>query len=107
MDFLERNKILAIRYSYLLYLSNWFVIFCAPRTLSNSLETVLTIIGLHSYPLEPIKLIVKRNNHYPFVGYAICAALSCLIRPTSALIWIPLGLWHLYKSNTPFIVLFK
>ncbi|KAI6232889.1 Mannosyltransferase [Aphelenchoides fujianensis] len=89
------------RSAFLLYLSNWFVWFCAPRTLSNSLETVLTIVGLHFYPLEMSRVHVLEKKHpgFPFVGYSVCAALACLIRPTSALIWVPLAAVHLYRSK--------
>lgn len=76
---------LAIRYAFLLYLSNWFVVYCAPRTLSNSLETVLTLVGLNFYPIEEVRLVLKSKNTRPFNRYVICAALACLIRPTSVL----------------------
>ena len=29
---------------------SWFVFYCAPRTLTNTMETVLVIIGLYHYP---------------------------------------------------------
>ncbi|KAI6194878.1 Mannosyltransferase [Aphelenchoides besseyi] len=98
--FEKRDQTVA-RAAYLLYLSNWFVWFCAPRTLSNSLETVLTIIGLHFYPLDSTRSNVfeRKNTGYPFVGYSICAALACLIRPTAALIWGPLAAVHLWRAK--------
>ncbi|KAI6183508.1 Mannosyltransferase [Aphelenchoides bicaudatus] len=104
--FVDSRDNQTVRFSLFLYMSNWFVIFCAPRTLSNSLELVLTLTGLHFYPIEPVRLIIKKNSGSPFAGYAICAALACLIRPTSALIWGPLALWHLWRSKNWTSVLF-
>ncbi|KAG0462276.1 hypothetical protein HPP92_020752 [Vanilla planifolia] len=70
-------------------LLNWFMFFCITRTLSNSIETVLTIMGLYYWNL--------------FLGFStnalsssrkkalFLAALACAIRPTSAVIWLYVG----------------
>ncbi|VDK73500.1 unnamed protein product, partial [Anisakis simplex] len=62
------------------YLTCWFLLYCAPRTLSNSVETALTLIAC-----------------WPYMSIA---TLAILIRPTAVLIWIPLGLWHLVRSKS-------
>ncbi|GJX62428.1 GPI mannosyltransferase 3 [Tanacetum coccineum] len=52
-------------------LSNWFMFYCSTRTLSNSLETVHTVITV----------------------------IACAIRPTSAIIWLYVGLMELFVSR--------
>ena len=86
------------RSAFILYLSNWFVWYCAPRALANSLETILTLIGLDWYPLERTRVLPRRGG-VAFGGYATCAALACIVRPTAALIWVPLALVHLVRAQ--------
>ncbi|XP_075652577.1 mannosyltransferase APTG1 isoform X1 [Castanea sativa] len=78
-------------------LANWFMIFCFPRTLSNNLETVLTLIGLYHWPC-----IRDSSTKIPLVsrkwGLAI-AALAFSIRPTSAIIWVYVGLLELFVTR--------
>ncbi|KAH8481943.1 hypothetical protein H0E87_029412 [Populus deltoides] len=74
-------------------LANWFMFFCFNRTLSNSLETVLTLVGLYYWPCmraspSKVPLVLRKW------GLAI-AALACAIRPTSAITWVYVGLLEL------------
>lgn len=86
-------------------LANWFMFFCFNRTLSNSLETVLTLVGLYYWPCmraSPSKapLVLRKW------GLAI-AALACAIRPTSAITWVYVGLLELAvtRDRLKFLVL--
>ncbi|KAJ6296069.1 hypothetical protein OIU78_023997 [Salix suchowensis] len=86
-------------------LANWFMFFCFNRTLSNSLETVLTLVGLYYWPCmraSPSKapLVLRKW------GLAI-AALACAIRPTSAVTWVYIGLLELAvtRDRLKFLVL--
>ncbi|XP_020527633.1 GPI mannosyltransferase 3 isoform X1 [Amborella trichopoda] len=78
-------------------LSNWFMFFCITRTLSNSVETVLTIMGLFYWP--------SFNSHSQQDAMAsrklalIIAAVACAIRPTSGILWLYLGLVHLFETH--------
>ncbi|KAG8861969.1 glycosylphosphatidylinositol anchor biosynthesis [Tulasnella sp. 330] len=64
------------------------------RTLSNSLETSLTIAALFYWPF-PSDQADSRN-----LPLALgLAALSCLIRPTGAIIWVFLGLGILFSTS--------
>lgn len=81
----------------IVHLFNWFTIYCAPRTLSNSLETVLTLVALEWFPATRDQ--ARYGAPFPFEPYIFLATLSIVIRPTSVAIWIPLGLWHLYNSE--------
>ncbi|KAF4383844.1 hypothetical protein G4B88_016277 [Cannabis sativa] len=78
-------------------LTNWFMFFCITRTLSNTLETVLTLVSLYYWPcLRP------SSDKLPLMsrkwGLAM-AALACGIRPTSAIIWLYVGLLELYETR--------
>jgi GPI mannosyltransferase 3 len=75
-------------------LFNWFMFFCITRTLSNSLETVLTVTGLYYWfaALESSKGTSVSNDRAPSRKMALTiAALACAIRPTSAITWIYVG----------------
>ncbi|GMN24606.1 hypothetical protein TIFTF001_049160 [Ficus carica] len=78
-------------------LTNWFMFFCIARTLSNSMETVLTLVSLYYWPcLRP------SSSKIPLVsrkfGLAI-AAIACALRPTSAIIWLYIGLLELFVTR--------
>ncbi|EXB94916.1 GPI mannosyltransferase 3 [Morus notabilis] len=78
-------------------LTNWFMFFCTTRTLSNSMETVLTLVSLYYWPClqsSPKKLTSMSRKF----GLAI-AALACAIRPTSAIIWLYIGLLELFLTQ--------
>ncbi|XP_024975535.1 GPI mannosyltransferase 3 isoform X1 [Cynara cardunculus var. scolymus] len=77
-------------------LTNWFMFYCITRTLSNSLETVLTVVSLYYWPC----LRVYSSNDPPVsrTWALVGAAIACAIRPTSAIIWVYVGLMELYVS---------
>ncbi|KAJ2960773.1 hypothetical protein NQZ79_g3930 [Umbelopsis isabellina] len=79
-------------------LASFFNFHMAGRTLSNSLEMVLTTVALNYWPLDGV---VTYNNS-DFIGNfrvsLAWAALACVIRPTNALLWGFLGLRLLYKA---------
>ncbi|KAF3649801.1 putative E3 ubiquitin-protein ligase XBAT32-like [Capsicum annuum] len=78
-------------------LTNWFMFFCITRTLSNSLETVLTVVSLYYWPcIRPSASKISRGSRK--WGLAI-AALACAVRPTSAITWIYIGLLELYLTR--------
>ncbi|VDN05192.1 unnamed protein product [Thelazia callipaeda] len=81
------------KYALMSYLSSWFVWYCAPRTLSNTLETALTIVALQWYPLSTSDL---KRSCGPYMSIGL---ITLLIRPTAILIWIPFGLWHLWRAE--------
>ncbi|KAJ8568702.1 hypothetical protein K7X08_028235 [Anisodus acutangulus] len=66
-------------------LTNWFMFFCITRTLSNSLETVLTIVSLYYWPcIRPSASKISWGSR----KWALAiAALACAIRPTSDSYW--------------------
>lgn len=78
-------------------LSNWFMFYCIARTLSNSLETVLTLVGLYywfSYKESYKKVCISSRMLALFV-----AALACGVRPTSAVTWVYVGVLDLIRMQ--------
>ncbi|XP_051142628.1 mannosyltransferase APTG1 isoform X2 [Andrographis paniculata] len=78
-------------------LTNWFMFFCINRTLSNSLETVLTLVSLYYWPcLRPSPSAVPSGYRYCAL---LAAAVACAIRPTSAITWIYIGILELFTTR--------
>lgn len=78
-------------------LTNWFMFYCIVRTLSNSLETVLTVVSLYYWPCMRVA-----SEKVPLVSrkWALAAAaLACAIRPTSAITWVYVGLLELFLTR--------
>ncbi|CAI5441996.1 unnamed protein product [Caenorhabditis angaria] len=87
--------------SFISYLSCWFVFYCSSRTLSNSLETSITLIALSWFPFEGK---FYKGSTWPYIALGI---ITIVIRPTVALIWLVFGLYHLYLSPNPFRLIFR
>lgn len=68
---------------------NWYV---STRSFSNNLETTLTVMALSYWPWS--KKISKQ--WYLSLGFGF---ISCIIRPTNVLIWVPLGIWLLATAK--------
>lgn len=71
--------------------------YCITRTLSNSLETVLTLVGLYYWPC-----MRESSSKGPSVQRKwgmVAAALACAIRPTSAITWAYVGLLELFMAR--------
>lgn len=73
-------------------ISSWFLEYCAPRTLTSSAETVLTSVALCYYPWK------KKQESYS-TGYLWLVGAACVVRPTAAILFLPLCLEHLWKSR--------
>ncbi|CAH1112261.1 unnamed protein product [Psylliodes chrysocephalus] len=72
--------------------SSWFWFYTGSRTLINTLECALTTIGLSKFPW-PGKGIEESSV------FIWIAALLFFIRPTSAIIWVPICFYHLCLSK--------
>ncbi|KAJ1433546.1 GPI mannosyltransferase [Sesbania bispinosa] len=77
-------------------LANWFMFYCFSRTLSNSMETVLTLVSLYFWPC--MRSSGKCSSVSRKWGL-VMAALACAIRPTSAVTWLYVGLFELLKAH--------
>ncbi|PSS08222.1 GPI mannosyltransferase [Actinidia chinensis var. chinensis] len=78
-------------------LTNWFMFYCFTRTLSNSLETVLTLVGLYYWPC--IRASSSEGHSVSRKWGLVVAALACAIRPTSAITWAYVGLLELLSAR--------
>ncbi|KAG9143729.1 hypothetical protein Leryth_018889, partial [Lithospermum erythrorhizon] len=76
-------------------LMNWFMFFCITRTLSNSLETVLTVTSLYHWPCIGSS---TKNSMRSRKWALVLAALACSIQPTSAIIWVYVGMLELFRT---------
>lgn len=92
------------QWTLVLNLASWFVFYNATRTLTNTMETVLTSVGLYFFPWPKEWLHDKKQklNRNPRLYIAV-VALACLIRPTAAVLWLPLCLWHISFTEKPFV----
>ncbi|XP_001864746.2 GPI mannosyltransferase 3 [Culex quinquefasciatus] len=79
------------KWSAFVLATSWFWFYTASRTLSNTLETSLTVIALSYFPWGASEC----------TKFLLPVALSVFIRPTSAIPWVPLCLYHLKKSTHP------
>ncbi|CAG8483973.1 2949_t:CDS:2, partial [Funneliformis mosseae] len=79
---------------------SWFNFFCSIRTLSNSIETVLTIIALYYWPWPTFSNLISWNDRIKMLRVSLSlAAVCCILRPTNAIIWGFLGIHLLWKTK--------
>ncbi|XP_058754811.1 mannosyltransferase APTG1 isoform X2 [Vicia villosa] len=78
-------------------LSNWFMFYCIARTLSNSLETVLTLVSLYFWPC--MRTSSGKSSYVSRKWGLVLAALACAIRPTSAVTWMYVGVIELFNAR--------
>lgn len=91
-------------WALLCYLLSWFTFYVVTRTLTNSLETVLTTIALYYWPVDAKKEVTDPKQVIKALGFA---AFSCVVRPTAAIVWIPLSIWHLFLTPKKITFLLK
>lgn len=75
-------------------LLSWYTFYTCTRTLANSTEVSLTAIALSYYPFK-----VKEARTSGSWKFLWVAALTCLIRPTAAVIWLPLCMGHIWACR--------
>ncbi|XP_011149167.1 GPI mannosyltransferase 3 isoform X1 [Harpegnathos saltator] len=70
---------------------NWYWYYCATRTLINTVETACTTIALTIFPWKGSR--VQSVKFLWIVGFLSMA------RPTAAVIWLPLCIYHISAST--------
>ena len=80
--------------------------FCSTRTLSNCLETSLTVLALCSWPWarhriagRPAEDDQRAANRSKLRRALLIAAVACILRPTNILIWVPLAAFLLHRMT--------
>ena len=67
---------------------NWFISYCTTRTLSNSIEAVVTVVAL-TYFDESSRKQIHKDALFRYSVFLMFAGLCCAIRPTAAVLWLP------------------
>ncbi|XP_031472395.1 GPI mannosyltransferase 3 isoform X2 [Phasianus colchicus] len=80
------------KYVYFCQLCSWFTWYTCTRTLTNTMETLLTIFALYYYPIKGSKMGSRWK-------YLSLIALAIVIRPTAAIPWIPLVFSHFLQEQ--------
>ncbi|XP_059089161.1 GPI mannosyltransferase 3-like [Tigriopus californicus] len=83
-----------LQWMVFVYIGNWFVNYCSSRTLVNTLEMNLTSMALYFYAKVLEGRSFSRSTNW---SYLILISLSFQIRPTTAILWLPLVLHHCYR----------
>ncbi|NXH66291.1 PIGB mannosyltransferase, partial [Hydrobates tethys] len=77
---------------YFCQLCSWFTWYSCTRTLTNTMETLLTIFALSYYPIKGSKMGSSCK-------YLALVALAIVIRPTAVIPWIPLVFSHFLQEE--------
>ena len=81
-------------YAFLLQISSWFLFYVGSRTLTNTMEMILTISALSYWPWPFIENSHSQSQTSLQKAFLLCGV-SCLIRPTAIITFVPLVLWQL------------
>ena len=82
---------------FLVNLVSWFNFFCITRSLSNSLETILTLPALF-FLFKSLRASEEGKSSEDRRKGLLLAALSCLVRPTALALWIFFGAYLMFKQ---------
>ncbi|XP_051484771.1 GPI mannosyltransferase 3 isoform X3 [Apus apus] len=77
---------------YFCQLCSWFTWYSCTRTLTNTMETLLTIFALSYYPIKGSKMGSSCK-------YLALIALAVVVRPTAVIPWIPLFFSHFLQEQ--------
>ena len=77
---------------------NWFVFYCETRSFSNCVEACATTWALTFWPLGTTLGTGAGGRRRRFKALVL-AALACVMRPTSGVLWLALGVRTLIKAK--------
>lgn len=80
------------KWMFICHLSSWFTWYCCTRTLTNSAEMTLGMLALYYFPLPGSK-------SHSSGKYLTLVALAVLVRPTAAIVWFPLVIYHFWQED--------
>ncbi|XP_026724793.1 GPI mannosyltransferase 3 [Trichoplusia ni] len=84
------------KWALFLILTSWFWFYTSGRTLLQTLETALVAIALSVFPFKDGKLGYYQQENPQWIWLAV---VSVFLRPTSAPLWIVLGVYNLFTTN--------
>ncbi|CAG9571634.1 unnamed protein product [Danaus chrysippus] len=84
------------KWALFLILTSWFWFYTASRTLLQTLETAFVAIALSVFPFKTGKLGYYEKESSTWLWLA---CISVFVRPTSAPLWIVLGIYNLVTTN--------
>lgn len=97
-----QNEKIAV-YSYLFNLLSWFLFYTGSRTLSGTASMCFVSYALYFYPIGKIKEASRDNNHNKTQRKLklslIFISVSCIIRPTSLIVWGTFLLISFYQKH--------
>ncbi|NXV68438.1 PIGB mannosyltransferase, partial [Molothrus ater] len=80
------------KFVFFCQLCSWFTWYSCTRTLTNTMETILTIFALSYYPIKGSKMA----NSWKYLALV---ALAIIIRPTAVIPWMPLVFSHFLQEQ--------
>ncbi|TDH65137.1 hypothetical protein CCR75_007156 [Bremia lactucae] len=103
----------AAKWALLCQLFSWFTFYVMVRPFSNCIETMCTTAALAYWPWKFLEdrrdkkdkdISYKQNNRAVAL---ILAALGIIFRPTNAVIWLYLGIGHLWQTRDRAFLMFR
>ncbi|XP_043554924.1 GPI mannosyltransferase 3 isoform X1 [Chiloscyllium plagiosum] len=79
------------KWVYFSQVCSWFTWYCSTRTITNSMEAVLTIFTLYYYPFQGTKT-GNSSKYLALIAFAI------IVRPTAVILWLPLLFFHFWQE---------
>uniref|UniRef100_UPI00398E44E1 GPI mannosyltransferase 3 n=1 Tax=Pristiophorus japonicus TaxID=55135 RepID=UPI00398E44E1 len=79
------------KWVYFSQLCSWFTWYCSTRTITNSMEAVLTSFTLYYYPFQGTKTGSSSK-------YLALTAFAVVVRPTAVILWLPLLFSHFWQE---------
>ncbi|KAK3818018.1 MAG: Alg9-like mannosyltransferase family-domain-containing protein [Linnemannia elongata] len=84
---------LTANWTLFLTAASWWNFFCSTRTLANSMEASLTIVAIYYWPFIGSPSGKAKGN---LKLSLFIASLTCIFRPTAAILWLFLGGWLIF-----------
>ena len=105
LKFFQQSFTSQTKYFFHFYLVHCLMMFISSRTLSNTLEMNLNNMALLHYSKATWKAY---NNMVHTITYVSLITVSFAVRPTTAMFWLPLVLYHivLLHQNQRFLSIF-
>ncbi|XP_007898015.1 GPI mannosyltransferase 3 [Callorhinchus milii] len=87
----KRENAEIAKWVYFCQLCSWFTWYCCTRTITNSMEAVLTSFILYYCPFPGTKAVTSFK-------YLALIAFAVVIRPTAIILWLPLLFYHYWQE---------